>query len=98
MAIGAALVADAEIKAASPMLGYTRRIAAQVNNVLLFDKLIRKIIDWLSGARSISCRADLCTTRFTCRVASSFSSLDRRLRRWRNSKRDSRRHIIQCKL
>jgi hypothetical protein len=41
MAIGAALVAGAEIKAASPMLGYTRRNAAQVNNVLLFDKLIR---------------------------------------------------------
>jgi hypothetical protein len=41
MAIGAPLVAGAEIKAGSPMLGYTRQNAAQVNNVLLFDKLIR---------------------------------------------------------
>jgi hypothetical protein len=41
MAMGAALIAGAEIKAASPMLGYTRRNAAQVNNVLQFDKLIR---------------------------------------------------------
>ncbi len=40
MAIDAAPVAGAEIKAASPMQGYTRRNAAQVNNVLLFDKLI----------------------------------------------------------
>jgi len=41
MAIGAAPVAGAGIKAASPMLGYTCRNAAQVNNVLLFEKLIR---------------------------------------------------------
>ena len=40
MAIGAALVAGSEIKAATRMLGYTCRRAAQVNNVLPFDKLI----------------------------------------------------------
>jgi hypothetical protein len=40
MDIDAALVAASAAKAASRLLGYTYRNAAQVNNVLPFDKLI----------------------------------------------------------